>query len=512
MKIQVIGHAALLIEAAGLRILTDPWWEGPAYQGQWFPYPLPAVDPSALSRIDYIYISHGHEDHLHPPTLQRLPKTAAVVVPFLLEPGLADYIRSFGFARVIECPSGRKVPLRNGAVATCYNNEDDSMLVLEGDGEVLLNGNDALHADSAPVIDHLCRRLKRDFPRIDYMFMGYGGASWFPNCFRFTNGGVPPDPAFREFLFARNFARIARRLRPKFAFPFAASFVLLEKENRWINRLKFSVPDPSFVLDCPEVQAVYLMPGDAVDAGRVFRGPRRRPDPGCAAREIESIYKKEIAAIESLAPVSGEWIESFRRRLEAHAERKSAYILAPGTSVSFRIDLADSPGQSFHASVARGSARVTVVAPDHPAPIVLQTRSAILEAALNEAFGYESITIGCGARVLLAPGDFPRVAKVIALVSQKADSGTILGNYRLALRKQPARTCKYLYYNRHWLPFVLQQRWAGKKSNEIYSPDPARWNAEPYEEALREFRAAMGRWQLWRASDQAQGGKHELAV
>ena len=43
MKIDFIGHAAILVETKGLRILADPWWQGPCFGNQWWIYPRPSL-------------------------------------------------------------------------------------------------------------------------------------------------------------------------------------------------------------------------------------------------------------------------------------------------------------------------------------------------------------------------------------------------------------------------------------------------------------------------------------
>jgi L-ascorbate metabolism protein UlaG (beta-lactamase superfamily) len=35
MRVDFIGHATLLVQHADFTLLTDPWWSGPAYRGQW---------------------------------------------------------------------------------------------------------------------------------------------------------------------------------------------------------------------------------------------------------------------------------------------------------------------------------------------------------------------------------------------------------------------------------------------------------------------------------------------
>ena len=53
-------------------MLSDPWFSGYAFEGGWG---LKFENPEALERVaecDYLWISHPHPDHLHPPTLKRI--------------------------------------------------------------------------------------------------------------------------------------------------------------------------------------------------------------------------------------------------------------------------------------------------------------------------------------------------------------------------------------------------------------------------------------------------------
>ena len=70
-----VGHATVLVQAAGLNILTDPIWSDYAS-----PFPplgprritRPGIDFDDLPKIDLIVISHNHYDHLDLPTLKKL--------------------------------------------------------------------------------------------------------------------------------------------------------------------------------------------------------------------------------------------------------------------------------------------------------------------------------------------------------------------------------------------------------------------------------------------------------
>lgn len=75
MRATWVGHATVLVQAAGVNILTDPQWSDHASP---FP-PLgpkrvaePGVAFDDLPKIDIVVVSHNHYDHMDLPTLKRL--------------------------------------------------------------------------------------------------------------------------------------------------------------------------------------------------------------------------------------------------------------------------------------------------------------------------------------------------------------------------------------------------------------------------------------------------------
>src|SRR5216683_208449 len=131
MRITFVGHASILIEAAGVRILSDPWWKGPCFGAQWWTYPLPCVDAAEREPIDYIYISHGHHDHLHPPTL-KLFLGAKVLIAGGSE--LSGAIRDLGF-EVIEVGSIQETDLGNGVRCRIIETHAADTLLAVSDGK-----------------------------------------------------------------------------------------------------------------------------------------------------------------------------------------------------------------------------------------------------------------------------------------------------------------------------------------------------------------------------------------
>ncbi len=75
LRVTMVGHATVLIQAGGLNILTDPVWSRRASPFS-FAGPsrvtAPGIAFDALPPIDAVLVSHNHYDHLDIATLRRL--------------------------------------------------------------------------------------------------------------------------------------------------------------------------------------------------------------------------------------------------------------------------------------------------------------------------------------------------------------------------------------------------------------------------------------------------------
>lgn len=75
MVATVVGHAGVLVQTAGLNILTDPVYSARVSPFSWMGpkrVRAPGVRFDDLPKIDVVLVSHNHYDHLDLDTLQRL--------------------------------------------------------------------------------------------------------------------------------------------------------------------------------------------------------------------------------------------------------------------------------------------------------------------------------------------------------------------------------------------------------------------------------------------------------
>jgi L-ascorbate metabolism protein UlaG (beta-lactamase superfamily) len=78
MEVQWLGHATVLIEMDGTRVVTDPVLGrriGPLVRV------APPADADALGEVDAVLLSHLHGDHAQPASLRRVARSSLVLAP-----------------------------------------------------------------------------------------------------------------------------------------------------------------------------------------------------------------------------------------------------------------------------------------------------------------------------------------------------------------------------------------------------------------------------------------------
>jgi UDP-MurNAc hydroxylase len=177
MRVTFLGHAGLYIETRYASILCDPWLGGPAYYGSWWPFPdNDCVDPAALSRPTYLYISHLHHDHFYPPFLRRhVARDTVVLLPDYPLSSLEAELRRLGFHRFLRTTSWEPVEVDGLrlTIPTTVTPADgpigDSGLVVEEGPVTLFNQNDSRPVDGLDRLGH-----------VDLHFLQFSGAIGYP--------------------------------------------------------------------------------------------------------------------------------------------------------------------------------------------------------------------------------------------------------------------------------------------------------------------------------------------
>jgi L-ascorbate metabolism protein UlaG (beta-lactamase superfamily) len=195
-RIAFLGHAAVLIELDGVRLLTDPLLRGRVAHLRRQVSPVPRelfADP------DVVLISHLHHDHLDLASLRILGADASLIVPA----GAGEWLRRRGFVTVKELGIGEVAKVGTLAVTAVQARHDGRRpggpraatlgYIVRGRRAVYFAGDTELFAEMA------------DFPRaLDVALLPVAG--WGP-----TLGPGHMDPLAA--------ARAVQLIEPRIAIP-----------------------------------------------------------------------------------------------------------------------------------------------------------------------------------------------------------------------------------------------------------------------------------------------------
>jgi L-ascorbate metabolism protein UlaG (beta-lactamase superfamily) len=95
-----IGHATSVLDIGGFRVMTDPLLRRRVAHLRRRVGPVPAAP-----EIDLVLLSHAHMDHLHVPSLRRIPEHVPVVAPR----GTSSLLRRAGRREIVEVVVGDRV-------------------------------------------------------------------------------------------------------------------------------------------------------------------------------------------------------------------------------------------------------------------------------------------------------------------------------------------------------------------------------------------------------------------
>jgi L-ascorbate metabolism protein UlaG (beta-lactamase superfamily) len=79
VRVTLVGNATILIEGAGIQVITDPWLGERV--GPWRRWRAAALSAADLQGVALVLISHAHADHLHLPSLAEVSRATPVLTP-----------------------------------------------------------------------------------------------------------------------------------------------------------------------------------------------------------------------------------------------------------------------------------------------------------------------------------------------------------------------------------------------------------------------------------------------
>lgn len=125
-------------------LITDPWLVGTCYFGSWaLDHPMSQAQIATATASEYLWISHGHPDHLHHESLDLMKPGQKVLLPDHYHDEIAVSLRERGFDVTI-MPYRKWLRLSPEVEVLCIDNiNQDGVIVIRAGGALLVNINDS---------------------------------------------------------------------------------------------------------------------------------------------------------------------------------------------------------------------------------------------------------------------------------------------------------------------------------------------------------------------------------
>jgi len=225
------GGATAILEHNGKRILFDPWLDDGIFHGAWHHFPGAVLGVEDIGHVDYVYISHIHEDHCSAGTIKYINSDAEIILmdrrPNLVQNFLLNH--GFHFKKIHLVSPRTPVEIEPGLIVDMVepNPEDemarliDSALIIDWDGFTLYNANDC-----QPYPDGI-RYIRNNYEEVDLALLPYSGGSGYPSCY--TNLTDEEKLAEKNRIMnvrIESFINSVRQINPLYVLPFADQWVV----------------------------------------------------------------------------------------------------------------------------------------------------------------------------------------------------------------------------------------------------------------------------------------------
>lgn len=235
---ETIGNATLIIHDRGPLLVTDPWLKGSPYFGSWgLSHEIPAEQLAGIEAAPYVWVSHGHPDHLSFDSLDLL-RGKKVLLADHVGGRIAAALRSLGCA-VTVLPERTWMPLTDRVrIQTISDYNQDSVLLADIGGRLVVNLNDAWgHGWLRHVRDVVARYDVNFLLRISGA--GDGDMSNF-----YDEDGRPAQPAADSFgAIGEGISRRMKALGSRYFIPFSSMHVYQRSDSVWANRYHRELSD-----------------------------------------------------------------------------------------------------------------------------------------------------------------------------------------------------------------------------------------------------------------------------
>ena len=300
-----IGHAGWLIKNKDCKILCDPWLNpAGAFFSAWFPFPdnSQLFSSELIADLDLVYISHSHQDHYDPWTLNQIDKTTTILIPKFKDGILRNKIKNLGFSNIVELSENEDWYLKNIKMNLIIDDrmiEKDSGLLLDDGVNKILNLNDC-HPDFD--------KVKMFAGEIDMLLVQSSSAIWWPCVYEYDEETMKASGQLKRENAVKRAIEYSHKLNPRFVVPNAGPPVFLYEGGKYWDDTRRESFNPFILHD----EIAQIMRKNEVPTLFVVPGSQLLLDHGVVEEIID--YKERDKIYKNL----DEYMEAYRKRRQPH--------------------------------------------------------------------------------------------------------------------------------------------------------------------------------------------------
>jgi hypothetical protein len=235
---ETIGNATLICHDDGPVLVTDPWIDGSAYFGSWtLSHEIPEEQREHIRRCRYVWLSHGHPDHLSSESLEKL-RDKTVLLPDHFGHRIQDDLTAQGFT-VKVLADRRWTQLSPRLRVMCIPDmNQDAVLLVDLDGRLIVNLNDAGDRGWGRFV----RKVIRGYSETYLLALsGYGDADMI-NYFTEEGTRIPPHAAAKTPV-GQTIARQTGLYGVRYFVPFSSMHKYQRADSLWASEYTTRLED-----------------------------------------------------------------------------------------------------------------------------------------------------------------------------------------------------------------------------------------------------------------------------
>jgi len=242
MKFFNIGGATAILENNGKKMMFDPWLDDGIFHGAWAHFPPAQFSMSDIPKLDYLFISHIHEDHCSIGTIKNLNKDCEVIIMDRKPNFVLNFIKKhkLEFKKIHMIKERTPTEIAPGLTIDFLTADPshglaylvDSAVIIKWDDKVIYNANDCTPYDDGIAY------IKKNYGQVDLACMPYAAGSSYPACY--TNLSKEEKLSEMDRIFkacSQSFVDFTKKLDPKLSMPFADQYCIVGKRshlNEWL--------------------------------------------------------------------------------------------------------------------------------------------------------------------------------------------------------------------------------------------------------------------------------------